>query len=253
MGRAIVREPSVFLMDEPLSNLDAKLRVQMRGEILELQRRLGTTTMYVTHDQFEAMTLGDRVAVLRAAELQQVGAPKDIYDKPANLFVAGFLGNPPMNLLEVKLVDEGGRPGFRLGKQELHVDDLELQRQPRIREYVGRTVAAGVRPESLGIPAAEQNDRRCLSGVFRLGEVLGSDLFGHFSVDGARPLSATVRAQAHDVEDLAELQDLSGAEIGTIIVGRFLPDVELSVGDPLEVSLKRGSLRFFDPDSGLAL
>lgn len=240
-------------MDEPLSNLDSKLRVQMRGEILELQRRLGTTTMYVTHDQFEAMTLGDRVAVLRAAELQQVGAPKDIYEDPANLFVAAFLGNPPMNLLEVELFEADGRVRLRLGAREIEIDDSEHDRQPQIRAYVGRTVVAGVRPESLGIAPAERTERRSLSGILRLGEVLGSDLFGHFSVDGARPLSVAVRSHAHDVEDPAELQDLSGAEIGTIVVGRFPPDVALSVGDPLEVSVKRGSLRFFDPDSGHAV
>ena len=149
MGRAIVREPAAFLMDEPLSNLDAKLRVQMRAEVSRLQRDLGTTTIYVTHDQVEAMTMGDRVAVMRKGELQQVADPQTLYDRPVNLFVGGFIGSPAMNMLEATVARANGGLAVDVGKQQLRLDDATLQTRPALRGYEGRTVILGIRPEDL--------------------------------------------------------------------------------------------------------
>src|SRR5690348_17022557 len=143
MGRAIVREPSAFLMDEPLSNLDAKLRVQMRAEVSRLQRDLGTTTIYVTHDQIEAMTMGDRVAVMRKGELQQVADPQTLYDEPVNLFVGGFIGSPAMNMIEARVVRANGGFVLDVGKQRIGVDEATLARRPALRSYEGRTVILG--------------------------------------------------------------------------------------------------------------
>ena len=149
MGRAIVREPSVFLMDEPLSNLDAKLRVQMRAEIASLQRELGVTTIYVTHDQVEAMTMGDRVAVIRKGELQQVASPQDLYDSPVNLFVAGFIGSPAMNMIEATLEQSNGGFVTKVGEQRIAIDREAVDAHPALPQYVGRTIVLGIRPEDL--------------------------------------------------------------------------------------------------------
>ena len=150
MGRAIVREPAAFLMDEPLSNLDAKLRVAMRAEIARLQDELGVTTIYVTHDQVEAMTMGDRVAVMRRGELQQVAPPQELYDRPVNVFVGGFIGSPAMNLLQGRIEDGDGRgPVLRLGEQTLALDRELLEERPALRAWMGRDLIAGIRPEEL--------------------------------------------------------------------------------------------------------
>src|ERR671933_646442 len=159
MGRAIVREPQAFLMDEPLSNLDAKLRVEMRAEIHQLQRRLGVTTIYVTHDQVEAMTLGDRVAVLRKGELQQVGSPKELYDEPINLFVAGFIGSPAMNMVSARLEREGDDLVARFGDNQLVLPAEMVAHRPALEDYVGRDVVLGVRPEDLEDAAVEDRGR----------------------------------------------------------------------------------------------
>src|SRR5919199_24856 len=150
MGRAIVRNPQVFLMDEPLSNLDAKLRVPMRADIASLQRELGVTTIYVTHDQVEAMTMGDRVAVMSQGELQQVDTPQNLYDRPANLFVAGFIGTPPMNLLEATVASENGAITLALGDQRLPLSEQTLARYPKIRSHAGRVVV-GIRSDDLSL------------------------------------------------------------------------------------------------------
>src|SRR5947207_8224923 len=147
MGRAIVREPQAFLMDEPLSNLDAKLRVEMRAEIAELQRDLNVTTIYVTHDQTEAMTMADRVAVLRRGRLQQVDAPEAVYEHPANLFVAGFIGSPSINLVEAELAQQNGGLAVKFGDHTLTVDDQLARNRSGLSQYVGRTVMLGIRPE----------------------------------------------------------------------------------------------------------
>src|SRR5256886_4451771 len=199
MGRAIVREPAVFLMDEPLSNLDAKLRVQMRGEVSRLQRDLETTTIYVTHDQIEAMTMGDRVAVMRRGELEQVADPQTLYDRPVNLFVGGFIGSPAMNMLEATVARANGSLALDVGQQRLGLDEATLASHPALRSYEGRTVILGIRPEDLEDASLEPDtpaDRR-LHGVVELREALGSELVVHFTVEG------TQLALTEDVKELA--------------------------------------------------
>ena len=188
MGRAIVREPSAFLMDEPLSNLDAKLRVQMRAEVSRLQRDLGTTTIYVTHDQIEAMTMGDRVAVMRKGELQQVADPQTLYDRPVNLFVGGFIGSPAMNMIEATVARANGGFALDVGAQRIGLDEATLARRPALRSYEGRTVILGIRPEDLEDASLDPDvpaDRR-LRGVVELREALGSELIVHFRVEGTQ-------------------------------------------------------------------
>ena len=178
MGRAIVREPAVFLMDEPLSNLDAQLRVHMRAEVGRLQRQLGTTTIYVTHDQVEAMTMGDRVAVMRNGRLQQFAAPKELYDRPVNVFVGGFIGSPAMNLVDGTIQRSNGDITVLLGDQRLAIDTSVLAQRPLLREYQGRQVIVGIRPESIAdaAPAGEPQEGRLLHGTVELREELGPEL-----------------------------------------------------------------------------
>ena len=187
MGRAIVREPQAFLMDEPLSNLDAKLRVQMRAEIAKLQSDLGTTTVYVTHDQIEAMTMGDRVAVMRKGELQQVAAPQELYDKPLNLFVGGFIGSPAMNLVEAKLERANGGLTAVAGSERIALGSETMSARPALKDYEGREVILGIRPEDLedASLAPDSSPDRQLSGEVELTEALGSEVMVHFSIDAA--------------------------------------------------------------------
>ncbi|MGA1438018.1 MAG: ABC transporter ATP-binding protein, partial [Ilumatobacteraceae bacterium] len=187
MGRAIVREPAAFLMDEPLSNLDAKLRVQMRAEIAALQRSLGVTTFYVTHDQVEAMTMGDRVAVIKDGVLQQVDTPQNLYDSPVNVFVAAFIGSPSMNLFAATLSVDGDSAMLTLGSQQLTLSDEVLKSRPALREYAGRTLVVGIRPEDLEDAAEAPHipESQRLSVPIKLIEALGSELMVHFSIDAA--------------------------------------------------------------------
>src|SRR5437588_428764 len=185
MGRAIVREPVAYLMDEPLSNLDAKLRVQMRAEIARIQRDLKVTTIYVTHDQGEAMTVGDRVCVLRNGLIQQVDRPQVLYDRPANLFVAGFIGSPAMNLVEAELAGGDGSVSAAFGPHRLPVEQDVLWSRPALKGYVGRRVALGIRPEDLEdatLAQQSQPDRR-LKVAVDIKEDMGSEVFLHFAVD----------------------------------------------------------------------
>ena len=210
MGRAIVREPAAFLMDEPLSNLDAKLRVQMRAEVSRLQRNLGTTTIYVTHDQVEAMTMGDRVAVMRRGELQQVADPQTLYDRPVNLFVGGFIGSPSMNMIEATVARANGGLAVDVGQQELKLDEAALERSPALRGYEGRTIILGIRPEDLEDVSLEPDtpaDRR-LRGVVELREALGSELMVHFTVEG------TQEASTDDVEGAGRGRGQPGRRAG---------------------------------------
>ena len=184
MGRAIVRNPSVFLMDEPLSNLDARLRVQMRAEVARVQRELGVTTIYVTHDQVEAMTMGDRVAVMRGGVLQQTGEPQSVFDRPANLFVASFIGSPPMNLVQADLQAAGDGIVARVGNQLLDVPAEVVAERSDLRTHVGRTVGLGIRPEHMH--AAHDGDNARLRAVVQTTEALGSELLVHVEVGGAR-------------------------------------------------------------------
>ncbi|MBA3244929.1 MAG: sn-glycerol-3-phosphate ABC transporter ATP-binding protein UgpC, partial [Actinobacteria bacterium] len=195
MGRAIVREPAAFLMDEPLSNLDAKLRVQVRAEISQLQTSLGVTTVYVTHDQVEAMTMGDRVAVMRKGELQQVAAPQELYDRPLNLFVGGFIGSPAMNLLEATLERRNGGLVAIAGSQRIELGEETLSVRPGLRNYEGRPVVLGIRPEDLEDASLEDGEatERTLQGKVSLREALGSEVMVHFTIDAPPAVTEEVR------------------------------------------------------------
>src|SRR5213083_981475 len=196
MGRAIVREPRAFLMDEPLSNLDAKLRVEMRAEIARLQRQLGVTTIYVTHDQVEAMTLGDRVAIMRDGVLQQVAGPQDLYDRPRNLFVAEFIGSPAMNLIGVDLQRVDGRWEAVFGERSLEVGERVLGRRPGLKAFEGKRIILGVRPEDLQDEAfaSDVSPGRRLSEQVDIREDMGSEVFLHFGVAGKAVRGADVKA-----------------------------------------------------------
>jgi multiple sugar transport system ATP-binding protein len=252
MGRAIVREPQAFLMDEPLSNLDAKFRVQMRAEISTLQRQIGVTTIYVTHDQVEAMTIGDRVAVMRRGELLQYAGPQEIYDDPANIFVAAFIGSPPMSLIEAELSRTDLRFWLAIGDRRIALGNMEITACAGIESYVGRTVVAGIRPENLEDAALVDDtppDRR-LRGVAILREALGSDALVHFTVDGSHGLAHHVRELAHDIEDPAQLRELDRSERQITCIGRFEPHTGVRPGEPVEVAIQPGALMLFDPDTG---
>jgi multiple sugar transport system ATP-binding protein len=239
MGRAIVREPSVFLMDEPLSNLDAKLRVQMRAEVQRIQRRINVATMYVTHDQVEAMTMGDRVAVMRAGVLQQCDHPQVLYDRPDNLFVAAFIGSPAMNLYEAS-VGEGAR-AFRLGSQEIGLPASVLTAHPGLAAYAGKKVVVGLRPEHL--PAADgAASGPTMAGDVDLVEALGSELMVHFTVDARR-----VRAEGTTSADEEAVTE-SGEG-----VARVDPASRIKVGEKATFAIKADGMQFFDPDSGQAI
>ena len=224
MARAIVRSPAVFLMDEPLSNLDAKLRVQMRSEVLRVHRSAGAATLYVTHDQTEAMTMGDRVAVLRDGVLQQNGTPRSVYDEPANLFVASFIGSPQMNLYEAGVTADG----LMLGSQR-------VCSVPGLEGYRGRKVVAGIRPEDLNSVVSEAG----LVVDVQLVEALGSEQHLYFSVD------ATPAGVARGESLLA-----GGAPNGVARVG---PRLAIRPGDRVRFGVDAARLRFFDPDTGLAI
>jgi multiple sugar transport system ATP-binding protein len=253
MGRAIVRQPAAFLMDEPLSNLDAKLRVAMRAEIAGIQQRLGVTTVYVTHDQVEAMTMGDRVAVMRKGELQQVATPQDLYDHPVNLFVGGFIGSPAMNMLEAKIERSNGSITANLGNQKLVLEDEAVKAHRALEGFEGRSVIVGIRPEDIEDASQVRDggsDNRRLRGKVALREALGSEIMVHLTVD-ARP------AQTADAMELAEDVGITkagedGASTSTI-VGRFTPRSRIRVGDKAEAAVDTRNLHFFDPDTGLGI
>src|SRR5277367_5390980 len=243
MGRAIVREPSVFLMDEPLSNLDAKLRVQMRAEVLRIQRRLGVATIYVTHDQIEAMTMGDRVAVLRSGELQQCDAPRVVYDHPDNLFTAAFIGSPAMNLFKGGLSADGRT--LVVGDQHLEfVDNIELSR-PGIAAYKNRAVVIGIRPEHL--TPAESHSGAVLDSKIDLVEALGSELHVHFAIDATRIQAEGVQDDKGDELGDARLELQGGG------VARLDPRLLVKAGDRLRLSVDTSQIHFFDPVSGAAI
>ncbi|WP_017605468.1 ABC transporter ATP-binding protein [Nocardiopsis alkaliphila] len=251
MGRAIVREPRAFLMDEPLSNLDAKLRVQMRAQIARIQRDLGVTTVYVTHDQTEAMTLGDRVAVMKRGVLQQVGPPQELYDRPDNLFVAGFVGSPGMNLMCVELTEDQGRLRVHVADQTLELPDGLLHRRPALRGHVGRKVVVGIRPEDMeDARIVGATEGATLTSVADLVEAMGSDVLVHFPV-GASPVVT---------EDTRELARETGADEfpsvadhGVVCVGRFSPRTHVFEGQTITVAVDTERIQFFDPTTGIAI
>jgi multiple sugar transport system ATP-binding protein len=256
MGRAIVRQPQAFLMDEPLSNLDAKLRVQMRAEIAGLQRTLGVTTIYVTHDQVEAMTMGDRVAVMRKGQLQQVAEPQTLYDQPVNLFVGGFIGSPSMNMVEAALERQNGSLVAKIGEQQVLVDAQTLAARPALAGFEGREIVLGIRPEDLedALLSPETPADHRLRGNVTLTEALGSEIMVHFTVEANQAATEEMRELAKDVGDeraIAQLESGGAATAG--FVGRFGARSRVKIGDPLEVAVDSRALHFFDPETGLGI
>jgi multiple sugar transport system ATP-binding protein len=260
MGRAIVREPQAFLMDEPLSNLDAKLRAQMRAEISLLHKEIGVTTVYVTHDQVEAMTLGQRVVVLRKGELQQVASPQELYDDPVNLFVAGFIGSPAMNFVEGTIERDDGAVRLALGNERLAVDARERARYPSLDSYAGRKVIVGIRPDHLedAAVAREAPEDRRLTGLVRLKEALGSEVIVHFQIEAAPAVVPELRELAEDVDESLLLIDIDSRDHQrrlrrSALLGRFEASTRVEEDAPARIAVAPGALRFFDPDTSESL
>jgi multiple sugar transport system ATP-binding protein len=243
LGRAIVREPQAFLMDEPLSNLDAKLRVEMRAYIARLHQELSTTTLYVTHDQIEAMTMGDRVAVMRDGRLEQVASPQELYDHPANMFVASFMGSPAMNLVRGRLSNGDGRVHLKLGPHTLRVPDTLLSGHPALAGRVGEDIVVGIRPELLQLAATANGDSGwTLELPVALTEALGSDLIVHAELD----------AESVVAEDDVDV-DLEVAEGKSLVTARLSPQSGVKPGRPVRLHVDMEHVHFFAPDSGAAL
>ena len=234
MGRAIVRQPACFLMDEPLSNLDAKLRVQMRSEISRLQRKLKTTTVYVTHDQVEAMTMGDRVAVLSAGMLQQVDSPQNLYDSPDNVFVASFIGSPQMNLFAGTLHLSGDGGYITLGSQQLRVSPALLAARPALRNHDGKNVSVGIRPEDIGDSAIQDPDKDTIKGEVEVREGLGSEVILYSRIDAPRVAG-------------------TNSDAGGMFVARVEPKTQLKPGDIGTFVVNVDKLHVFDGETGLAI
>jgi multiple sugar transport system ATP-binding protein len=248
MGRAIVRQPQVFLMDEPLSNLDAKLRVQMRADIAHLQHDLGTTTLYVTHDQVEAMTMGDRVAVMSQGVLQQVDTPQRLYEHPANLFVAGFIGTPPMNLLQGEVSTEGGSVGVAIAGQRITLSDETLRRYPEVKVFGGRTIVFGVRSDDLYL-ANQRPHLPQLTARLQLVEQLGSHSMAYFKID-----ALAIRAGSGGIEEVHEAEgDAEGVTaLRPNLVGSFTPlDASaLKLEENVPIAVDVANVHLFDRDTG---
>ena len=244
MGRAIVRQPAAFLMDEPLSNLDAKLRVQMRAEIAALQRELGVTTVYVTHDQIEAMTMGDRVAVLKDGYLQQVDTPQNLYDRPDNVFVAAFIGSPSMNMYEstVTIVGDGGT--LTIGSQSIDLDPSVLAKRPKLRDYDSLKVVLGIRPEDFEDAALADGggEGKSLTAPVTLLESLGSEIMAHFRLD-----ATTIDSGDPDAVEEA------GGENAANAVGRFNPRSTVRMGETAQFAVEVENAHFFDIDTRQAI
>ena len=253
MGRAIVREPSAFLMDEPLSNLDAKLRVQMRTELSELHARLETTTVYVTHDQIEAMTLGHRVAVLkpvsaqRPDNLQQVAPPSELYSNPVNMFVAGFIGSPAMNMVYATLESDATGLYAKFGNERLLVAQQAIDRHPGIANRVDEELVMGIRPgnfeaESVTGPAPD----RTITASVTVAEILGSETFVHFELE-------TPPVVTPDIEELLADTgaDVSSLGITTKFTARVSSDVAVALGQDMTVTVDTAKMHFFDPATGM--
>jgi multiple sugar transport system ATP-binding protein len=253
MGRAIVREPRAFLMDEPLSNLDAQLRVHMRAEIARLQRELDVTTIYVTHDQSEAMTLGERVAVMREGRLQQLDEPKGLYDRPVNIFVAEFIGSPAMNLVGADLRRSNGTVEIEVGDQRLRLRDDLFAARPELARFDGRRVILGVRPEDMDDAAlvrdAPEGSR--ISAVVDIVEDLGSEAYVHFGVNAPPVRGVDVRAAVG--AEAIEATEAHAREQGTLFVARVDRATRARPGRPVEIAVKLDRLHFFDPETGLGI
>jgi len=256
MGRAIVRKPKAYLMDEPLSNLDAKLRVQMRSEISRIQRDLGVTTIYVTHDQTEAMTMGDRVAVIRKGMLQQVDTPQNLYDSPVNLFVAGFIGSPAMNLFDATLVADGEGLAVEFGGFRLGVPAEAVQARPALRSFSGRTIVLGIRPESMEdatLARDAPSDRRIRTNV-DLREALGHEVVVHCTIQAPPAMTEDARELRADIGAEAVADGHAHAQGGsTTILARLDPRTQVRKGDAVELVVDTTALHFFDPDDGSSI
>jgi multiple sugar transport system ATP-binding protein len=255
MGRAIVRNPQVFLMDEPLSNLDARLRVQMRAEISRIQHEFGATTIYVTHDQIEAMTMGDRVAVLRKGELQQVSSPQTLYERPANLFVASFIGSPEMNLIEARLERTEAGLVCLIGTQMLVVPEELVRARPEIQAYTGRRIGLGIRPEHLDDAAhAPPTSSGRLRGRTVTTELLGFELLAHVEIEAKPVLTQEIREVVADVDRsrLTELEAEARAS-RTVFVGRFEASSRVAARTDVELAVDTRHLHFFDLDTQEAI
>jgi multiple sugar transport system ATP-binding protein len=249
MGRAIVREPQVFLMDEPLSNLDAQLRTQLRAEIAGLQRELGVTTMYVTHDQVEAMTMGTRIAVMRGGLLQQQGAPQSLYDEPDNLFVATLIGSPAMNLLQGRIEGGGGELQCVLGDQQLPVASGEAA----LAAYAGTDIAVGIRAEHLGDPGAAP-DRPRLRGRVRFVELLGAERQAQIELEVKPVVADEVLELAGDVDAIAAAEALAAASAArAVVTARFDAHAKVDAGDLIEIAVRTERLHYFDLTTGRAI
>jgi multiple sugar transport system ATP-binding protein len=250
MGRAIVREPQAFLMDEPLSNLDAKLRVEMRAEIARLQRDLEVTTIYVTHDQVEAMTLGDRVAVMRDGVLQQFDIPQKLYDEPQNLFVAEFIGSPAMNLVGCDLVRSNGSLFAHFGEHRLRLDDSALAKRSSLPQFEGKRIILGIRPEDLEDAAIARGvpDDRKLAATVDIREDMGSEVFVHFGVGGPAVRGEDVAAAMG--QEALEATMAQAKKKGSLWVGRLDRESRAREGDRVELAVSTARLHFFDPETG---
>ena len=252
MGRAIVREPQAFLMDEPLSNLDAKLRVQMRAEIHQLQRRLGVTTLYVTHDQVEAMTMGDRVAVMRDGHLQQVDTPQALYESPVNEFVAGFIGSPAINLVEAQLERDEGGVWVSFGGHRLLVDEQLVRNKSILADYVGRRVVLGIRPEDFEDASLERDvpQERRLTTHCDLTEPLGAEVLVYFTVSAA--LAAVAAESPEDAEVLLGVKE-NGEGPRSRLVARVSPRTRIAEDSEIQLVVDTRRLYFFDPETEAAI
>ena len=252
MGRAIVREPQAFLMDEPLSNLDAKLRVEMRAEIQRIQRDLRVTTIYVTHDQVEAMTMGDRVCVMRGGLLQQAASPHELYDRPANLFVAEFIGSPAMNLVQAELARTNGRIEVHFGSTRLEVPSAVSDARPALASYGGRQVVLGIRPEDLDDASLARFGTSGVIGVtVDIREDMGAEVFAHFRVDADA-------VESEEVLEAMEEEDVPGAvrermRGGVPFIARLERGTRAREGDRLDVAVDTRRLHFFDPETGAGI
>jgi multiple sugar transport system ATP-binding protein len=251
MGRAIVRKPQAFLMDEPLSNLDAKLRVQMRSEISRIQDDLKVTTLYVTHDQVEAMTMGDRVSVIKKGELQQVGRPTELFDHPDNLFVAGFIGSPSMNFAQTTIEEQDGKLTAKLGSERLTLSDKLLEERPKLKEYAGKDVVLGIRPqdfEDAALSDASQEAR--IQATFDLVENIGTETLVHFAVDAPMAITDDIKELAADVGgDEVENLEQRAAEGKNEFVGQLDARSQVKAGEKAELVVDATRLHFFDIES----
>jgi multiple sugar transport system ATP-binding protein len=256
MGRAIVREPKAFLMDEPLSNLDAKLRVKMRSEISRIQDEIGVTTLYVTHDQVEAMTMGDRVAVIRKGVLQQADTPQFLYDHPRNLFVAGFIGSPAMNMVDADLTRSNGAGAVEFGGLRLDIPDQVFADRSDLEGYVGKRVILGVRPEDMEDTtlATDAPPGHRIRATVSLREDLGAEVLIHIAVSAPPVLTDDTRELADDIgQEFLQTTEANAQTGRSVFLARLNPSTKAREGDPIELAVDVNRLHFFDPQTGLGI